>query len=378
MRVRLLFFLLLTGSGLYAQNLTGIWRGYFQSRELGSLVTDNYKYEIQIIQTNTSVKGVTYSYRGTDFYGKAAMSGTFTKATLRFLLQETKMIELRNTPGSDACIMTCYLKYERSGKEEFLEGNFTGINVRDSSDCGRGTVFLRRVPESDFYTEPFLLKNKPAASGRPDPRDLVKSPVKPGVPANAVKPPATTKPGPTVKAQPKKTPLPIITKKAVPQQPAVAQKTKADTIKRLAPVVIEAPVAVGPPRAVPVPQPKIKAPDVIARRENVLIRTIEVKTKEIVIKLYDNGVIDHDTVSVYQNNKLIISKEMLRAKPITYVITLNTTDNIQELIMVAENLGDIPPNTALMVVEAGGQKYEIHLTSTEQKNAMVRFIYKGE
>ena len=46
-----------------------------------------------------------------------------------------------------------------------------------------------------------------------------------------------------------------------------------------------------------------------------------------------------------------------------------------ELIMVAENLGEIPPNTSLMIVTAGDKRYEVRITSTEQKNAMVRFRY---
>jgi hypothetical protein len=48
----------------------------------------------------------------------------------------------------------------------------------------------------------------------------------------------------------------------------------------------------------------------------------------------------------------------------------------QELTMVAENLGRIPPNTSLMIVEAGDQRFEVRITSTEQKNAVVRFRYK--
>jgi hypothetical protein len=44
--------------------------------------------------------------------------------------------------------------------------------------------------------------------------------------------------------------------------------------------------------------------------------------------------------------------------------------------MVAQNLGSIPPNTALMMVQAGDQRYTVRLSSTEQKNAMVRFRYQ--
>src|SRR5581483_6815743 len=75
------------------------------------------------------------------------------------LLQEGKLLEYRNS-GGDVCIMTCFLQYSKSGNEEFLEGTYTSMNVRDSSNCGRGTVFLRKVPLSDFYTEPFVAKRQ--------------------------------------------------------------------------------------------------------------------------------------------------------------------------------------------------------------------------
>jgi hypothetical protein len=48
----------------------------------------------------------------------------------------------------------------------------------------------------------------------------------------------------------------------------------------------------------------------------------------------------------------------------------------QELVMVAENLGRIPPNTSVMKVEAGEQSFRVSITSTEQNNAVVRFRYK--
>jgi hypothetical protein len=48
----------------------------------------------------------------------------------------------------------------------------------------------------------------------------------------------------------------------------------------------------------------------------------------------------------------------------------------QELTMVAENLGSIPPNTSVMMVEAGEQRFRVSITSTEQKNAVVKFKYQ--
>ena len=44
--------------------------------------------------------------------------------------------------------------------------------------------------------------------------------------------------------------------------------------------------------------------------------------------------------------------------------------------MVAENLGDIPPNTSLLVVRDGEKRYEERIISTEQKNVQINFLYK--
>jgi hypothetical protein len=49
---------------------------------------------------------------------------------------------------------------------------------------------------------------------------------------------------------------------------------------------------------------------------------------------------------------------------------------MQEVIMKAENLGTIPPNTALLIVSAGKKRYKLYLTSTDKRNAAVRFIYE--
>ena len=43
-----------------------------------------------------------------------------------------------------------------------------------------------------------------------------------------------------------------------------------------------------------------------------------------------------------------------------------------ELVMVAENLGAIPPNTSYMVAMAGGNRYTANLSSTEESSAVIR------
>ena len=70
----------------------------------------------------------------------------------------------------------------------------------------------------------------------------------------------------------------------------------------------------------------------------------------------------------------------MRSRDIAYSLRfqmLQVRDGgFEELIMVGENMGTIPPNTALMIVYANDKRYQLYLTSDETKNAMVRFIYE--
>jgi hypothetical protein len=129
-------------------------------------VDPTYKFEVQINQKDKQFTGVTYSYRTTVFYGKATCSGTINPATRKVYLEELKIVEVRMAGGSDACVMTLFLQYSKKGDEEFLEGNYTSMNTADSTNCGRGTVFLRKVTTSDFYKEPFLVEREKNWKGR--------------------------------------------------------------------------------------------------------------------------------------------------------------------------------------------------------------------
>jgi hypothetical protein len=132
---------------------------------------------------------------------------------------------------------------------------------------------------------------------------------------------------------------------------------------------------------VPAP-PKISAPvtppppEVRQRQENV-IQTIDLTDPTIRIELYDDGIIDHDTVTVYFNGKAVVYKQMLTHKPIKVTLTA-LPDRDNDLILFADNLGDIPPNTALMIVYAGSEQYDVRVTSDLQNNGAVRFKLKAK
>lgn len=112
-------------------------------------------------------------------------------------------------------------------------------------------------------------------------------------------------------------------------------------------------------------------------RAKEIVKTVIVESPRIQIQLYDNGEIDNDTISVFINNKLLLYRQRLTEKPL--VIDFDASPGTDyELVMYADNLGSIPPNTALMVVTAGRKKFEAFLSSSEQKSATVKFVYKKE
>ena len=113
------------------------------------------------------------------------------------------------------------------------------------------------------------------------------------------------------------------------------------------------------------------APPLLVTRTNSLIRQFETEAGEIRLDLYDNGEIDGDTVSIYHNNVLLVSQARLSQKPITFRIAVNAENPYHELVMVAENLGSIPPNTSVMIITAVNKRYRVYISSTEEKNAKV-------
>lgn len=187
-------------------------------------------------------------------------------------------------------------------------------------------------------------------------------------------------PKPAVVAAPKKKTPVLAKKEPAPKtpikktaQPAAPNPSiETTTAKQGSKPVPVAPVAT----AAPVIKTPVPVPPILRTRANPLIRQIETGTGELQIDLYDNGEIDGDTVSVYHNNELVIARARLTGTPIRLRIKVDGTHPQHELVMVAHNLGTIPPNTSLMIVTAGEKRYQVNIAATDQKNARVVFLWK--
>src|SRR4030095_2904618 len=88
--------------------------------------------------------------------------------------------------------------------------------------------------------------------------------------------------------------------------------------------------------------------EALEQRDNVLVQTFHISTPDILIELFDNAEIDGDMVSVYHNDTLLVNNAKLLTKAITLAVHADAVNRKHEFILVANNLGTIPPNTALM------------------------------
>lgn len=365
---------------IFSQDLTGIWRGNFISADTKMNdvfnLQDRYKYEVQLDQQGKAFNGITYSYKRTEFYGKASSSGTINPQTGKVILQEIKLLELKMASSSYACWMICFLQYTRNGDEEFLEGKYSSYRETDSSFCGRGNVLLRKVVTSDFYKEPFLAKREKEKKEATANKNLPPAAKPAGAGATVKTAPKTVKPAAPVAAVPKNTPAAGKGKPAPGNKNPVAKTTVPPAKKEMKAVTLAPEIEPGKkPQEIKMKEPAM-VPLVLRNRTNEIVQSIAVNSNDITVNIYDNGTIDHDTVSVYLDKKLVVSHQMLTTSAITLHLKMDETSDYHELVMVADNLGDIPPNTSLMVVKAGDKQYEVRITSTEQKNAVVVFKYE--
>jgi len=112
------------------------------------------------------------------------------------------------------------------------------------------------------------------------------------------------------------------------------------------------------------------------KRENVVTQEIEVESNKLKVDVYDNGEIDGDIISLFYNQQIILSSQKLTHRSIHIDLSLDTTKTYNEVTLFAENLGLIPPNTALVVINDGKNRYEVRLSSSLEKNATLRIKRK--
>lgn len=122
------------------------------------------------------------------------------------------------------------------------------------------------------------------------------------------------------------------------------------------------------------PLEKIELPEGYVERERKVIKTITVNTDSITLRVYDNGVVDGDIVSVIYNDRTVIDKLSLTSKAYVIKIPVNKT-GLNTIVFHAHNLGEFPPNTALLEILYGNKKEELTVSSDLTVSSMIDIRY---
>lgn len=116
----------------------------------------------------------------------------------------------------------------------------------------------------------------------------------------------------------------------------------------------------------------IKPPLKPAERKIQKISEIIFTGDSLLLSVYDNGTIDGDTVSMVLDGRVIAQKIKLttNAFRITIPTKINQNDSLM-LVMHAESLGLIPPNTGLLIIQDGETRYEIRFEGDLQRSSSI-------
>lgn len=128
---------------------------------------------------------------------------------------------------------------------------------------------------------------------------------------------------------------------------------------------------------VPIPAPPV--PVFTSNFNNTTVTKvseIEVTHPTLQIRLYDYLKVDNDTVSVYLNRTRLAHAEGLSKRAVKIDFQLDPRIDLNELLLFAENLGKIPPNTSLMEIIDGKHTYRLKIESDKQKTAAIYLRYK--
>lgn len=111
-------------------------------------------------------------------------------------------------------------------------------------------------------------------------------------------------------------------------------------------------------------------------RKGVLLEELLIPLDSIRVEVYDNGVVDGDVVSIVVNGVVQISKVKLSDKPLSFDLR---SDGSKEYIIefFAENLGEIPPNTGLMILKNSVFRKDVIFSSDFNSSSYIKIKLTG-
>ena len=320
-----------------AQMITGVWKGKINRQ----------KAEVKIIQNGDSLTGTSYYYESANNYRRYSIKGFFDATTNEAVWWDDQLIEEKSgkydisTPGKMPLLSRADFNCPGGGKM-MLDGKAGKIEDQDP----KGDLHLDKIAAGAFNDEwNEVIDNYLVGGNDPYIIDSINS--------IAGKPVATQPPARIIDDKP-----------VVIKPPVIKTVTTAEEPKPIIKI------------AEPVKQQTVE--EKFVTRKKTFVKEIPVTGDSVELRFYDNAEIDGDSISLFLNDQLIFQHIRLTEKAYTIKLAVSDLNATNELTMVAENLGSIPPNTSYMIVMVGEDRYDARLESTEGSSAMVRFVKKSE
>jgi hypothetical protein len=321
--------------------ITGVWKGKI----------DKKKTELKIIQKGDSLLGTSYYYESENNYRRYSIKGYFDPNTNQAVWWDDQLLEEKtgkftvSTPGKIPYLSSADFNCPGSDKM-FLDGDAVLKNKKGSI---QGPVHLEKTNETLFPDEwDFIIDNYTAGASDPYYIDSIA----------------------LIAAIPETAPEEKIIQPAQNKLPAKRDESITNTT-----VPVQKPE---PVKTMPLPKTEQKLAikksieEDFKIREKVIAADIPLTGDSIELRFYDNAEIDGDSISLFLNNRLLFEHIRLTGTAYTIKLPVNELNENNELVMVAENLGSIPPNTSYMLAIVKEKRYEAMLKSTEETSAVIK------
>lgn len=353
-----IFFIAAKSFAQPSPDMTGLWTGlmFNDTTEL------NYRYELAISEKNGRLIGYSQTFfilDGKEYWGVKKIKITIDGD--KVITQDLKLLD-NNYPikPPKGVYVLNVLNFQMTNDVMVLKGMFSTNRTKEYAPA---TGYIHVEKKTDFKESPLVKQLKVLGLDN----DLTFMPVEtPAAEAVVVKTEAVQEqPVAVVKTKPAEEKKPA-KEKPVKIKPAKEKEETKEVIVKSEPPKPKEPQET---------KPKQPAADINGRQIETIQR-VNYTSDSLVITLYDNGEVDGDTVSVLMNGKIIMPMVGLSTKAVRKTIyTKDITDSIQ-IVMYAENLGTLPPNTGLLIVNDGKERYEIRFSGDLKKNSAIVFKRK--
>ena len=320
--LKMIIFSFILPLGGFAQDVTGLWTGYISS------MGNQLPYDLVITRNEDKFSGyslTTFTIEGVENTGMKSMKIKVKKD--KVTIEDDELIDDNYSTKSKRVMVWSVLSLSIQDTVAYLTGTFNSRSYNNPSY--KGTIHLRRKKN---YTANKLMARL-TQLGRVNELSFLSPEKNTKIVVSsttAVKDP-----------EPKKG----------NQFAVIPPEKKPDSVKAI--------IAKGPAAE-------------LNKRKVETLQTVLFSADSIILNLYDNGQVDGDTVTVLLNGRPIISRQGLTAMAISKTIySSDLKEDTMQLLMYAENLGSIPPNTGLLVIVDGETRNEVRFSSDLQKNSAV-------